>query len=398
MSGANAGRSHAGRRPRASSVRSHSLAVLLAALCAAAPATAQLTNRTAVVPTPGAATYPGGVAAWRDSAAAPQPAGPKRSTASPSVSILGDSVAIPQLGRTRRVWLYLPPGYATSTARYPVLYLHDGQNVFDAATSFAGEWGVDETLDSLHARGGRGAIVVAVDNGGPHRLDEYDPWKSANPQLGGGEGDAYVEFLVRTLKPYVDRHYRTQPDPDHTAILGSSLGGLISLYAALKYPDVFGRAGVFSCACWIAKPQLLAYARRPRPSRSATRFYFVSGAHETADDEPARDQRDVAGTLAAAGFPVGTAVTSVVRADGQHLRVAVRHPPQERPAEAYPAQNTHPARGGITTVTPPASRRGAGQTPNASFGSAAFGSAGGGSRTSARAVSLLSATTVRPRR
>src|SRR6267378_2162541 len=87
--------------------------------------------------------------------------------ATASVSIVSDSFAIPRLARTRRVWIYLPPGYATSTRRYPVLYMHDGQNVFDARTSFAGEWGVDETLDSLRALGGgdAGTIVVAVDHG-----------------------------------------------------------------------------------------------------------------------------------------------------------------------------------------------------------------------------------------
>ncbi|GJG85452.1 phosphonate ABC transporter ATP-binding protein [Gemmatimonadetes bacterium T265] len=272
-------------------------------------------NRTILVPATGAITYTATIAAWRDSTAS---VAPKPSTASPSVSTLGDSVLIPQLGRTRRVWLYLPPGYARSAARYPVLYLQDGQNVFDAATSFAGEWGVDESLDSLRALGDPGAIVVAVDNGGSHRLDEYDPWKSADPRYGGGEGDAYVDFLARTLKPYVDAHYRTRPDREHTGVLGSSMGGLISLYAALKYPEVFGRAGVFSCACWIARPQLLAYARRVRPLHPPARFYFVSGTHETADDEPARDQQAVVDALAAAGFPTGVAVVSVVRADGQH--------------------------------------------------------------------------------
>lgn len=243
---------------------------------------------------------------------------PQRSTASPSVTVLSDTFAVPQLGRTRRVWLYLPPGYATSTRRYPVLYLQDGQNVFDAATSFAGEWGVDESLDSLRARGDRGAIVVAVDNGGTHRLDEYDPWKSADPQYGGGEGNAYVDFLAHTLKPYVDAHYRTRPGRADTGVLGSSLGGLIALYAALKYPGVFGRAGVFSCACWIAKPQLLAYVRAARPLRPYPRLYFVIGANETADGQPARDQAEVVDSLAAAGFPVGVADTAIVRADGQH--------------------------------------------------------------------------------
>jgi predicted alpha/beta superfamily hydrolase len=176
---------------------------------------------------------------------------------------------------------------------------------------------VDETLDSLHARGDAGAIVVAVDHGGAHRLDEYDPWRNPDPKLGGGEGDAYVDFLARTLKPYVDRHYRTRPDAAHTGVMGSSMGGLVSLYAALRYPGVFGRAGVFSCACWIARPQLLAYARRARPGVAAPRLYFVTGARETADGGPARDQRAVVDTLRAAGWPAA-AVRALTPADGRH--------------------------------------------------------------------------------
>jgi metallo-beta-lactamase class B len=273
-------------------------------------------NRTFAIPATGAATFSGTVAGWRSGTSTP-PA-PRPSTASRGVSILSDSFAIPQLGRTRRIWLYLPPGYATSSRRYPVLYMHDGQNVFDAATSFAGEWGVDETLDSLHAKGDPGAIVVAVDNGGTHRLDEYDPWVSTNKQLGGGEGDAYVDFLVHTLKPYIDAHYRTRPDRRNTAIIGSSMGGLISLYAALKYPTVFGRAGVFSCACWVARPHVFSYARHAKPLHPLPRLYFVSGALETADAEPARDQREMIDSLTAAGFPAGVALRSLIPADGKH--------------------------------------------------------------------------------
>ncbi|MBV9880004.1 MAG: hypothetical protein JO180_05875 [Gemmatirosa sp.] len=274
-------------------------------------------NRTVAVPAAGALTYTATVAGWRDGT----PRAPRPSTASRSVSIVSAAFAMPQLHRTRRVWLYLPPGYATSRRRYPVLYVHDGQNVFDAATSFAGEWGVDETLDSLHARGGRGAIVVAVDNDGAHRLDEYDPWPNADRSLGGGEGDAYVDFLVHTLKPYVDRHYRTLPDQPHTGILGSSMGGLVSLYAALAHPEVFGRVGVFSCACWIARPAIYAYARahaRPPNGVPTPRYYFVSGALETPDGSVARDQREMVDTLVAAGLPLGRAVRSVVRDDGRH--------------------------------------------------------------------------------
>lgn len=118
--------------------------------------------------------------------------------------MLSDSFRVPQLGRTRRLSLYLPPGDATSGRPYPVLHLLDGQNVFDAGTRSAGEWGVDETLDSLARVGDPGAIAVAVDNGGAHRIDEYDPWRT--PKYGGGEGGAYVAFLAGTLKFYVDAH------------------------------------------------------------------------------------------------------------------------------------------------------------------------------------------------
>ena len=239
------------------------------------------------------------------------------STASRSVTVLSDSFAIPQLGRTRRVWLYLPPDYATTEKRYPVLYMHDGQNVFDASTSFAGEWGVDETLDSLQAAGDWGAIVVAVDNGGTHRLDEYNPWHAADPKHGGGEGDAYVDFIAQTLKPYIDAHYRTRPDAQNTAIAGSSMGGLISLYAALKYPQTFGRAAVFSCACWIARPLIVDYAAKSQVPTPLPRFYFVAGGMETKDGEQTRDQALMVKTLETAGYPEGT-VRATAPADGKH--------------------------------------------------------------------------------
>jgi metallo-beta-lactamase class B len=276
---------------------------------------ADVPNRTVVVPPSGAATLDVAVSGWRDRFAPTV----RRSTASPNVRVVRDSFPMPQLGRARRVWLYLPPDYATSGRRYPVLYLHDGQNVFDEATSFAGEWGVDESLDSLHASGDPGVIVVAVDHGGDRRLDEYDPWRNPDPKLGGGEGDAYVDFLVHTLKPWVDAHYRTRPDAAHTGVMGSSMGGLISLYATLKYPRVFGRAGVFSCACWIAGRHVYAYARaHARAAHAAgARLYFVAGALETPTGEPARDQRRMVDTLLAAGYP-RSAIHDAVAADGRH--------------------------------------------------------------------------------
>jgi predicted alpha/beta superfamily hydrolase len=225
------------------------------------------------------------VVAWQDQRpGGAAPAGPRPHTLAANVRVLADSLPLPQLaGRTRRVWLYLPPGYASQPARrYPVVYLQDGQNVFDEATAFAGEWGVDETLNQLAASAPKAAraIVVAVDNGGAHRLDEYSPWANAEYKQ-GGEGDSYTDFLALTLKPYLDAHYRTLPDAAHTAIAGSSMGGLIAFYAGLKYPQVFGRVGVFSPAIWFAKDSLLAYARYHRPAPLASRFYFVAGPAES---------------------------------------------------------------------------------------------------------------------
>jgi metallo-beta-lactamase class B len=200
--------------------------------------------------------------------------------------------------------------------RYPVLYLQDGQNVFDEATAYSGEWGVDETLSALGATGDNAAacIVVAVDHGGERRLDEYSPWANAEMKH-GGEGDAYVNFLTFTLKPYIDSHYRTQPDAAHTAIAGSSMGGLIALYAGLKYPLVFGRVGVFSPAIWFAKDSLLSYERRHRPAPLSSRFYFVAGPAESETMLPlmtaARDG------LLARGVPASHLLLRAP-ADGQH--------------------------------------------------------------------------------
>jgi len=128
--------------------------------------------------------------------------------------------------------------------------MHDGQNLFDEATSGFGEWGIDEYLDSLFLKGGRESIVVGIYNGSNKRMNEYNPYYFA--QFGNGEGKEYVDFLVKTLKPYIDKHFHTFTDKENTFIAGSSMGGIISLYAVIKYPLVFGGAGIFSPAFWTA--------------------------------------------------------------------------------------------------------------------------------------------------
>jgi alpha-glucosidase len=172
------------------------------------------------------------------------------STAASNVKILADSFSMPQLNRKRRIWIYLPPDYESSQKKYPVIYMHDGQNLFDNKTSYSGEWGVDETLNQLFEQGDYGAIVIGIDNGGNKRLDEYSPWK--NPMYGGGEGDEYIDFIKYSLKPCIDHSFRTKTGPETTCLWGSSMGGLISTYGVLKYPETFGKAGIFSPAYWFS--------------------------------------------------------------------------------------------------------------------------------------------------
>jgi predicted alpha/beta superfamily hydrolase len=170
------------------------------------------------------------------------------------LQVLG-GVYSPQLDNRRDVITYLPPSYGTGTRRYPVIYMHDGQNLFDEATSFAEEWNVDTTMNAL-SQVGLEAIVVGVFNT-EGRLDEYSPFEDAEGR--GGAGDRYLDFLVDTLKPRIDHDFRTRPGRDHTIVVGSSMGGLISLYAFFRRPDVFGNAGVMSPSLWFAERSIFPF-------------------------------------------------------------------------------------------------------------------------------------------
>ncbi|MCD6544282.1 MAG: alpha/beta hydrolase [Flavobacteriaceae bacterium] len=200
----------------------------------------------------------------------------KKSTASKNVSILSEDFYIPQLNRKRKIWLYLPPDYHNSQKKYPVIYMHDGQNLFDEKTSFSGEWRVDEALNQIFKDNGFGAIVIGIENGSNKRLDEYSLWK--NSKYGGGKGDAYIDFIVTTLKPYVDKKFRTRSDKSNTVIFGSSMGGLISFYATLKYPEVFGKSGVFSPSFWFSE-QSFVFAKS-KGNLNHTKIYFLAGDKE----------------------------------------------------------------------------------------------------------------------
>jgi predicted alpha/beta superfamily hydrolase len=233
------------------------------------------------------------------------PSKPRVSTATRNVHIIDTAFLIPQLQRVRRVWIYLPDGYEGSQEHYPVLYMHDGQNVFDDATSYAGEWGVDECLDSMKKK----CIVVAIDNGLAKRINEYCPYDME--KFGKGEGDQYVEFLAKTLKPFIDKNYRTKPGKQNTFVAGSSMGGIISMYAVLKYPDVFGGAGVFSPAFWVG-PKIFDDIKA-KGSKVNSKIYFYAGNQEGETMVPdTKKAYELMSTVSK------SKMTTVIREEGKH--------------------------------------------------------------------------------
>ncbi len=223
-------------------------------------------------------------------------------------------VPSPQLGNQRDVLVYVPPSYGSGSARYQVLYMQDGQNLFDPATSFAGSWGVGESI-AWASRRCYEAIVVGIPNAGTTRIDEYSPFAGAE---GGGAGDRYLEFVTGTVKPLVDERFRTLRDREYTGIAGSSMGGLISLYAFFRHPDVFGFAAALSPSVWFADGAILeVIARAPRvPGR----LYVDIGSREGERSVGfARRLRDV---LLAKGYEEGRDVRWIEDGAGVHNEAA----------------------------------------------------------------------------
>ena len=203
----------------------------------------------------------------------------RASTAQANVQVLAERLAMPGLNRERGLRLYLPPSYATQPERrYPVIYLHDAQNLFDEATSFIGEWGVDETLNALARSHAFEAIVVGIDHGGDTRVAEMLAWPIA--ELARVEGDAYIDFIARTVKPWIDARYRTRPEGSQTAIGGASIGASISHSAVLRHPAVFGKALLLSPSYWAAEP--LFEQVRTQPAAHHPRLYLYVGSGEVA--------------------------------------------------------------------------------------------------------------------
>lgn len=200
----------------------------------------------------------------------------RKSTKAENVLIIANKFKIAGLDRERTVRIYLPPGYDASNEAYAVIYAHDGQNLFDDSTSYVGEWGIDESLNRLSEEKGLNLIVVGIDNGQEKRMNELSPW--ANEKFGEGEGDAYMNFIVEQVKPFVDSTYRTLPDREHTAIMGSSMGGLISHYAIYRFPKIFGKAIIFSPSYWYSDKVWNFTKDNPLPHDA--RIWMEIGQHE----------------------------------------------------------------------------------------------------------------------
>lgn len=225
------------------------------------------------------------------------------------------------LGNARDVHVYLPPGYDRDPERrYPVLYLHDGQNVFDRATSYAGEeWGVDETAEQLITAGEmRPAIIVAIDHAGHDRADELAPTRDDARGAGGG-ADAYGSFLLDELKPFVDARYRTRQAADDTALGGSSLGGLVTLHLGLTRPDAFGALVVMSPSLWWDRRSILARVAA-LPARLPWRIWLDCGTHEGRDT--LRNVRALRALLLQKGWEGGRDLRYVEARNATHSEAA----------------------------------------------------------------------------
>lgn len=218
----------------------------------------------------------------------------------------------------REVDVWLPPGYSENTAaHYPVLYMHDGQNLFDPHLSYTGiPWGVDKAISRLSADGKiRPAIVVGIWNT-PKRFGEYMPAKAVSAtntsQLSGIPfpthdqivSDNYLKFIVEELKPFIDAHYRTLKDARDTFIMGSSMGGLISAYAVAEYPQVFGGAACLSTHWPIADGAVLTYLAEHLPDPKKHKIYFDHGT-ATLDAEYAPYQNRMDAAMRKGGYVEG---------------------------------------------------------------------------------------------
>lgn len=207
----------------------------------------------------------------------------------------------------RQITIYTPPGYEQSDGRYPVLYLHDGQNLFEAHRAFVpGEiWHVKSTADTMIRAGEiEPLIIVGIDHAGAQRIDEYTPTTDLRSKR-GGLAKAYGRLLVEELKPWIDAEYRTRPDACHTAMGGSSLGGLVSLYLGFRAPHVFGRLAIMSPSLWWDRKIMLQRLRANIHRRRARLWLDIGTREGRAYVQTVRQTRQLRDELVERGWRQG---------------------------------------------------------------------------------------------
>lgn len=199
---------------------------------------------------------------------------PYRPSQLPQVKLISHSFEIPQLNKERKIWALLPHDYDTSTETYPVLYLHDAQNLFNEDSPY-GNWQIDKKLAVMSDYGIGKIIIIAIEHGEKERLLEYNVGKTL---LGHGQGKQYIRFLTDTLKPYIDQNYRTKPEREFTGIGGSSMGGLVSIFSGLMYPAVYSKLMIFSPSLWVIPKLKFSFVDffEPQP----TKIYLYAGGDE----------------------------------------------------------------------------------------------------------------------
>lgn len=200
---------------------------------------------------------------------------PYRPSQLPKIHLISEEFEIPQLNKTRKIWALLPHDYDTSEESYPVLYLQDAQNLFNENADF-GNWEIDKKLAVMSDYGIGKIIIIAVEHAESERLQEYNVGRTL---LGTGSGKQYIRFLTDTLKPFVDKTFRTKSDRESTGIGGSSMGGLVSIFSGLIYPEVFGKLMVFSPSLWVIPKIKLGFLDFFEPLE--TRLYLYAGGDES---------------------------------------------------------------------------------------------------------------------
>jgi len=193
----------------------------------------------------------------------------------PQVLLISDEFEIPQLNKTRKIWALLPHDYDSSTESYPVMYLQDAQNLFNEDAPY-GNWEIDKKLAVMAEYKIGKIIIIAIEHAEEDRIKEYNVGKTV---LGKGQGKKYIRFVTETLKPFIDSNFRTKKGREHTGIGGSSMGGLISVFCGLMYPEIYGKLMIFSPSLWVV-PKLTIDSDTVKTED--TKIYLYAGGDESA--------------------------------------------------------------------------------------------------------------------